>query len=851
MLLSHETQNDIDILYEKVCTAIIDEMNENIVYKDITVGKKVRRKYKPDKPFWDDDLRLLWETMHEKEKQWCRYKGENKHTKQKFKIDFIYARKCFDKHLRLLERRYNRGLLVELDEVCTSNPTLFWNQLKNIGPKQSSKIPEEVMTGETLITDQDTVLQSWRDDFSSLYNIPPESRNFDETHKNYCCASKEQMESNMLDPLYIPNQVLNKNFTFEEVKFHVTKSKNKKATGVDNIPYEVLKNDHVIAVLLQFFQLCFDCGKIPNTWRKAIIQPIPKDKKNDKRIPLNYRGISLLCTILKIYTSLLNKRLMTYLDELGISVDEQCGFRPKRSCNDQIYSLTSVIRNRLAQKLGTFCTFIDFKKAFDFIHRDLLFYKLLLNNVNGNFYNIIKSMYTDTEACIRLNSLLTPWFNTTSGVKQGDCLSTTLFSLYINDLVHEINALNLGVDIDSENISILLYADDLVLVANTEADMNSMLEAVNKFCVKWRLTVNSEKSNVMHFRRKDQPVSTVDMILGGTKLNYVTDYKYLGVVLNEHLDFTETAKILAEAAGRALGSVCNKFNFMKNMNIKTYNKMINAYVKPVMHYSACVWGFKDFSKSNQVLHKAARFYLGVHKFTPVIAMFGELEWLPSVNERWIDMLRWWNHLVNLENDRLLKKCFNYDYLKCKNNWCSEIKSIFTKLDMLSNYENKKSCNLNQCKLILSNTYSSQWYAKVNNVPKLRTYVTFKEKFELEEYIKVGLSRKQRSVLAQLRLGILPLHVETGRFVNTKVHDRLCLICKNSEIEDERHFVLHCAKYESIRNKWLGNIIDKIDKYAELDDISKFKEIMSKGFIKLSSFIIEALEIRKNIISDLS
>ena len=381
--------------------------------------------------------------------------------------------------------------------------------------------------------------------------------------------------------------------------------------------------------------------------------------------------------------------------------------------------------------------------------------------------------------------------------------------------------------------------------------MNSLLDVVNKFCSKWRLTVNSRKSKVMHFRHKDYPLSTVDMLLGDVKLDYVPEYKYLGVILNEHLDFADTAKVLAEAAGRSLGSVCNKFNFIKNMNIKTYNKMIDAYVKPVMHYSACVWGFKDFAKSNQVLHKAARFYLGVHKFTPVVAMLGELEWLPSVNERWICMLRWWNHLVNLEDHRLLKKIFYYDYQKCKKNWCSEIKSIFTKLDMLSTYENKVSCNLKQCELVLLNMYSNQWFAKASNVPKLRTYVTIKEKFELEEYIKVGLSRKQRSVLAQLRLGILPLHIETGRFVNTKINDRLCLICQNREIEDERHFVLHCAKYENIRQKWLGNIIARTNNYVELDDMNKFKEIMSKGYIKLSSFIIEALEIRKSILSELS
>ena len=95
-------------------------------------------------------------------------------------------------------------------------------------------------------------------------------------------------------------------------------------------------------------------------------------------------------------------------------------------------------------------------------------------------------MYIDTEACIRLNNVCTQWFETTSGVKQGDCISTTLFNLYVNDLVHEINTLNLGVTLDKEKVSIWLYADDLVLMAESEADMNVLLKAVNQFCIKWR-----------------------------------------------------------------------------------------------------------------------------------------------------------------------------------------------------------------------------------------------------------------------------------------------------------------------------------------------------------------------------
>ena len=84
-------------------------------------------------------------------------------------------------------------------------------------------------------------------------------------------------------------------------------------------------NDKMINVLHKFIQLCFDSGQIPQKWSQALIVPIPKSSNKDSRIPLNYRGISLLCTSAKLYSSILNKRLISYLEENNSLVDEQNG----------------------------------------------------------------------------------------------------------------------------------------------------------------------------------------------------------------------------------------------------------------------------------------------------------------------------------------------------------------------------------------------------------------------------------------------------------------------------------------------------------------------------------------------
>ena len=135
-----------------------------------------------------------------------------------------------------------------------------------------------------------------------------------------------------------------------------------------------------------------------------MISPIPKDSKTDQRVPLNYRGISLLCCSAKLYTSLLNTRISSYFERENIIVDEQNGFRKKRSCQDHIYVLDSIIRNRLDENNSTFCAFVDLQKAFDCVNRDFLMHKLLNAGINGKMYFAVQNIYSMTESCVKLNN---------------------------------------------------------------------------------------------------------------------------------------------------------------------------------------------------------------------------------------------------------------------------------------------------------------------------------------------------------------------------------------------------------------------------------------------------------------
>ncbi len=184
--------------------------------------------------------------------------------------------------------------------------------------------------------------------------------------------------------------------------------------------------------------------------------------------------------------------------------------------------------------------------------------------------------------------MLTDWFKTESEVKQGDTLSPTLFDIFINDLANDVNSLNLGIDIGGFRISIL-YADGIVLLGESEQDLQKILDCEYNWNKKFKVKFNTRKSNIVHFRKPSQPRSSFKFVLGNTELNIVGQYKYLGIILNEFLDYDVTAQVLSDAANRAFGSVINKYKSINGLGYYTYTILFQSGVYPILDYSNEIW----------------------------------------------------------------------------------------------------------------------------------------------------------------------------------------------------------------------------------------------------------------------
>ena len=175
---------------------------------------------------------------------------------------------------------------------------------------------------------------------------------------------------------------------------------------------------------------------VPRQWREGLIVNI--FKKGDREDPANYRGITLLSVVGKVFCKILNNRLVQCLDKEGALHEGQAGFRINRSCMDNVYTLNEIVQGRLREDKKTYAFFLNIQKAYDSVWHDGLWYKLWDMGVKGRMWRVIKKMYESSKSAVLLEGEKSDTFTIEQGVVQGCSLSPILFSVFVNDLLKEV-----------------------------------------------------------------------------------------------------------------------------------------------------------------------------------------------------------------------------------------------------------------------------------------------------------------------------------------------------------------------------------------------------------------------------
>ena len=333
---------------------------------------------------------------------------------------------------------------------------------------------------------------------------------------------------------------------------------------------EMLREGGVAAVewMVRLFNVCFLSSRVPVDWLCGIIVPLYKGK-GDVYECGNSRGISLLVIIGKVFGRVLINRIKDKTESMIAEI--QGGFRRGRGCTDQTFVVRQICEKYVKKDKDVYFAFLDLEKAYDRVDREAMWKVLELYGVGGRLLSAVKSMYADSRACVRVGSERSEWFSVKVGLRQGCVMSPWLFNLYIDGVVREVNARVGGrglklIDRDGNDweMNQLLFADDTVVMADSEEKLCQLVSEFGRVCKKRKLRVNVGKSKVMRCTRNEVS-ARLNVLLNGEALEEVDQFKYLGSVIAANggveADVSHRVSEGCKVLGAMNGVIRNRFGY--------------------------------------------------------------------------------------------------------------------------------------------------------------------------------------------------------------------------------------------------------------------------------------------------
>ena len=454
-------------------------------------------------------------------------------------------------------------------------------------------------------------VSTWFTHFQKLLGSPPEVEDPDEEIPN------------VFEGLNINDEP----FNMEEYRKVKLSLKLGKAAGPDDIPPEVFKSCDFDEICLEFCNDALIKNEKPELWSYMNIIPVPKSGDLSKTD--NYRGISLICIIAKIYNRMILNRIRSEID-LRLRVNQN-GFRPKRTTVAQILALRRIIEGVKANNLQAVLTFIDFKKAFDSIHRGKMMRILKAYGIPPKLLRAIESMYTNTRAKVISPDGETEMFDITAGVLQGDTLAPFLFIIVLDYALRKAisgREEELGFTLTPRKsrrhpkvvLTDLDFADDLSLLSDEIEQAQELLLSVERECKKVGLGVNAKKTKGLPINMENPPPLHT---MNGTELEWVKDFKYLGSWVEQTEKDIAVRKALA---WQALNSMSRIWASAMSRDLKI--RFFTATVESILLYGCEAWALTEAMERSldgtytRMLRKALNVHWSSH--TPNDELYGNL-----------------------------------------------------------------------------------------------------------------------------------------------------------------------------------------------------------------------------------
>ena len=591
--------------------------------------------------------------------------------------------------------------------------------------------------------------------------------------------------------------ILDDPITPNEVDCAIKSLKPNKAAGADGVPPGILKllTAEWILLLTHLFN-CVFLNNYPECWSYAKVFNI--HKKGNKLCPQNYRGISILNAIAKVYDLVLCNRFTLWYQPR----EEQAGAQKGRNCEEQILVIRLLIEIARKCRKTLFITFIDYQKAYDKVCRWKLLQHLDRKGCGNVFLKALASCLSNTLGLIGRET-----FCATSGVRQGASTSCPLFTFFLDHTIDVVNQCEPDDWLGS--LHMLLFMDDTVLLATSRQQMEKKLRALKSATDEIGMVIHPSKSRFMCLNSQ----STDKFLLGNVEILHTNLYTYLGAPIS-------TASIAQQVQKHIDSKMGHTFKFtsflMKNSDVPfTIKKSVwESALKSSLFYSCETWLTENLRTAETVYMMTLKRLLNVRTTTCndlILTELGIGDTKSFVRQRQFNFV---HKLMSRDNfeDSIVGKVIADAISK----GTTAGRLLKTLIDKGPDYNFIRESQEDICsKIRLSQTTRRITYMSIN--PQLSPPRFYFQDPPIQEHYRVACTR--------LRLSSHRLRIETGRWTRTPYENRLC---ECGEIQTEEHVLLRCPNTANLRQN------HNIDNNISLSDF------FSKDYSLISPFCFSIL-----------
>jgi len=671
--------SEIDTAYEHILECMTTSAES-------TLKKREFKKFL--KPYWSPALKDSHRSVVSSRLEWL---ADGKAHGSTSYSNYKATKRHFRRKLRAAAHCFEQEEIERIDQLAELDQKGFWKAINSKKPKSPKKRGCDITFNNVRATTKDSTLDGWRSYFQTLYTCSDDPH-YDEPFKDHVSNSVTKYIDKTSHVDSKCDNVMCYDVTSAELQPIINSLPNNKSASHDNITYEHLKygGDLLTLLIVRLFNEILKREHLPRGFKSGLTVTLHKGKGKSFSDPNNYRAISLLPVVYKLFEKLLHKRF-TECDFTKKLNPLQHGFQKGKSCK-MVSFLLQESRNYCNERHSPLhACYLDARSAFDVVWTSGLLYKLYHLGIRGKALRIIHDSFQGSSSRVLIDGHLSNPFCIERGTRQGSICAPFYYTVFVDNLLDQIQASAHGLRIGDLDLSAPTQADDIVLVTMSRNNLGALLKICSEYANKWRYSYNPAKCATMIMENKLHRSSFPALLYNNIALPEVSNYKHLGLTQSQAGKHPYNVDEVKSAIRGSFLSLANRLSDRASANPSTLGKLYTTCVLPRCLFGCELWNCitrKDIQQLEVAHHFCLKRAQGLPHRTRSDMVTGLLG-MSSI-EAYIDLqkLTFFGSLCRLPPTQLANKLLVYrifQFTTCdthqRRGFIPDIDRIMTKYDL--------------------------------------------------------------------------------------------------------------------------------------------------------------------------